>query len=243
MASQVQEKIDDALNLNYGDDIWLKRSQTLRRLIGLLGISLPLILLLCSFWWFHLDHPLPSISHYYFTRAGTIFTVILSLIAIFLIVYSGYEPIDFYISSLAGIFALCVVFFPTGNLSEVCCNNEMEYVVTYFEGTHFREIFHLISAAIFLLLLAAMSIFLFTLSKDPPGFRPKNKQIRNRIYRTCGILIIISLLVILAGMNNFIPPTFYEDNQLTFWMETLAVESFGISWLIKGETLFSDESK
>lgn len=33
----------------------------------------------------------------------------------------------------------------------------------------------------------------------------------------------------------------YQNNRLTFWMETLAVESFGFAWLIKGETMFKDD--
>ena len=45
-----------------------------------------------------------------------------------------------------------------------------------------------------------------------------------------------------AGFKEvIISEKFYETYHLTFWMETLAVECFGIAWLIKGETLFKDK--
>ena len=45
----------------------------------------------------------------------------------------------------------------------------------------------------------------------------------------------------LGGFCKLIPEDIYQNHQLTFWMEALAVESFGFSWLIKGETLFKDK--
>ena len=242
MESQTIKKLNQSLNLNYEKDngIWIKSGKSLRKLDGILGIGLPVILLLFTYLNFGLKAPLNSISHFYYTNAGTIFTTILSLIAVFLIVYSGYEFIDFVISTLAGLFALLVVLLPTGNLADVCCDPAREYAVVYINGNELRENFHLISAAIFILLLAFMSIFIFTKSKYPIHKREKQKITRNRIYRVCGVLILISLLIMLAGFNNIIPRDIYLDNKLTFWMETLAVESFGVSWLIKGGILFRD---
>lgn len=245
MQNTFTEKVNHMINLEYKteDDIWLQKSKSLRKLIGILGMALPLILIVITFLFFDLDRPIESISHYYYTRAGSIFTVILSVIAIFLIVYSGNKPIDFYISTSAGIFALFVVFFPTGNLSDGCCDTLKAYSVTFIEGSAsagFREIFHLVSAALFLLLLAYMSFFLFTKSDKPTGRRGSKKRIRNRIYRVCAGLIVLSLVIILLGFTGVIDKEFYDGNQLTFWMETVAVESFGLAWLIKGEAMFSD---
>ena len=175
-----------------------------------------------------------------FTRASPVFAIVVSQIAIFLIVYSGKEPIDFYISSLAGICAILLILFPTGNLAEQCCDPATSYAVTFFEGAKFREVFHLICAAIFISLLAYMALFLFTRSNLPAGSRGRAKVMRNRIYRTCGILIIIALVIMLLGVLKVIPDAIYTDNNLTFWMETVAVESFGFAWLIKGETFFKD---
>lgn len=246
MQSQLTKKVNNMINLDYtkDDDIWLKNSKTLRKLIGVLGMALPFILIIITFLFFDLARPIESISHYYYTRAGTVFTVILSVIAIFLIVYSGKAPKDFYISTLAGVFALFVVFFPTGNLSAECCDTLRAYSVTFIKGNasvEFRETFHLVSAALFLLLLAYMSFFLFTKSNKPPEHRGKKKKIRNRIFRVCAVLIVASLIIILLGFTGVIPDDIYNGNQLTFWMETLAVESFGFAWLIKGEAMFKDD--
>ncbi|WP_323788226.1 hypothetical protein [Psychroserpens sp.] len=246
MQNQLSDKINNMINLDYRkeDDIWLQNSKTLRKLIGVLGMALPFILIIITFLFFDLSRPIESISHYYYTRAGSVFTVILSVIAIFLIVYSGKEPKDFYISTIAGICALFVVFFPTGNLSAECCDTLTTYSVTYIKGSAsagFREGFHLVSAAIFLLLLAYMSYFLFTKSNKAPNQRGQKKKIRNKIFRVCAILIVISLIIILLGFTGVIPEDIYNGNQLTFWMETLAVESFGFAWLIKGEAIFKDD--
>ena len=85
-----------------------------------------------------------------------------------------------------------------------------------------------------------MSLCLFTKSDKPKHQRGARKIWRNRIYRTCGIIMIAALLVILSGMLELIPPDYYDGHHLTFWMETLAVESFGFSWLVKGRTLLRD---
>jgi len=237
-----KSRIDKVLNLDFNADegIWIRNGYSLRKLIGILGMSLPILLILISLTSFGLDSPLESISHYYYTRASPIFAIVVSQIAIFLIVYSGKETIDFYISTLAGICAILLILFPTSNLAEVCCDPVTSYAVTYFEGSGFRETFHLICAAIFIGLLAAMSFFIFTKSDKPRQSRGKAKITRNRIYRTSAALILISLIVMFLGVLEVIPPDFYDSNNLTFWMETLAVESFGFSWLIKGETFFKD---
>jgi len=244
MENQIQKNINNSLALDFDNDegIWIKRGKTLRMLIGILGVSLPILLLLITFIFFGLNSPLESISHYYFTRASTIFTTILSLIAIFLIVYSGKEPIDFYISTLAGITAMIVVFFPTGNLVEVCCDPTKSYAVTNFPESSIRETIHLISAGIFIASLAFMSYFIFTKSNKPAVSRGKAKVIRNRIYRVCGFFIVIALAIIFLGFIEVIPENDYNNYNLTFWMETLAIESFGFSWLVKGGAFFKDRN-
>ncbi|MFT4611796.1 MAG: hypothetical protein ACJA1H_000848 [Glaciecola sp.] len=246
MQNPISKKVNNMINLDYKkeDDIWLQNSKTLRKLIGILGMALPILLIIITFLFFDLTRPIESISHYYYTRAGSIFTVILSVIAIFLIVYSGKESKDFYISTLAGVFALFVVFFPTENLSETCCDTLKAYSVTFINGnasTGFRETFHLVSAALFLLLLAYMSYFMFTKSNKPKGQRGEKKVIRNRVFRVCAGLIVVSLIIILLGFTGVINEDIYNGNQLTFWMETVAVESFGFAWLVKGEAMFSDD--
>ncbi len=234
--------VTKALNVDYseGDKIWLSEQKSLRKLVGILGMSLPVLLYLFLYFASGYLSPLESMSHYYMTRSGGIFVIVVSLMAIFLLLYKGKEPIDFYISSAAGIFALCLLLFPTSNLTETCCDPVKKFSITFIDGKSFRPSFHYISAGIFLLSLAYMSLFLFTKSDKAPSQRTVNKKIRNRIYRVCGVIMIAAVLVIILGFKDVIPADFYYKNNLTFWMETVAVESFGFSWLVKGEFILKD---
>jgi len=229
------------VDFTHEENIWLTNGYTLRKLVGILGMALPLLLYIFLLISYGRVKPLESISDYYYTRVAGIFTVILGTLAIFLMVYKGKKSIDFYLSLIAGFFALCVVLFPTDNITEICKNPDKEYAVTILKESSFRAYFHYASAGIFLLCLAIMSFFLFTKSDKKKHERGKRKKVRNRIYRTCAVVIVLSLLVIFLGFLNIIPHDFYEKNHLTFWMEATAVESFGLSWLIKGETLFKDK--
>lgn len=220
--------------------IWLTNSLTLRKLIGVLGILMPLLLYLFLYLDSGQQYPLESISHYYYTRVSSIFVIILSLMGFFLIVYKGKEPVDFYVSLFAGIFALLAVLFPTSNIAKECCDPSVKYSVTFLPVSNFRMYFHYTVAALFFLCLSYMSFFLFTKSDKSPSKRGSQKNIRNRIYRTCGVLTLLALLVLLAGSLKIIPSSYFNTFPLTFWMETLAVESFGFAWLVKGETLFKD---
>lgn len=237
-----QTPVTKTLNVTFNDDnaIWLTNSKTLRKLIGILGMALPLLLFLFLYIDNGMASPLPSISHYYYTRVTSVFVGIMSILGIFLMVYKGKEPIDFFISFAAGFFALCVVCFPTSNLAESCCDTAKPFSVMHLNVSPFRGNFHYISAAIFLGCLTYMSLFLFTKSDKSPSKRGAKKKIRNWIYRVCGALMIIAILVIFAGLLKLIPEPYYSDHCLTYWMEALAVESFGFSWLIKGETILTD---
>ena len=242
MEKETPNKITTAMNVEFTDDnsLWLSDSKTLRKLIGILGMALPLLLFLFLYLDNGLNHPLESISHYYYTRVSSIFMGILSILGIFLIIYKGKQPIDFFISLAAGLFVLCVVSFPTGNIVNSCCDGSKPYAVTVLRISAFREGFHYASAGIFLGCLTYMSLFLFTKSNKSAEARGSKKRLRNRIYRVCGVLMLIAILVIFAGFLHLIPEPFYREHCLTFWMETLAVESFGFSWLIKGEAMFED---
>ena len=160
MSVQPKPQIEKNLKLEYTagvDDIWLTNQNSLRKLIGVLGIALPILIWLVVY----IDHghasPLYSISHYYFTRASSIFAVVVSLLAVFLLIYKGKDPIDFYISSIAGLFALALVVFPTNNITDNCKDAEHHYSLTILNVSKARMYVHYISAAIFLSCLAYMS--------------------------------------------------------------------------------------
>lgn len=242
MNESKQSGLDKLLNINYNEDnaIWLTNGLTLRKIIGVLGIAMPLLLYVFLYLDNGMLYPLESISHYYYTRVSGIFVIILSLLAFFLIVYKGKEPIDFYVSLLAGVFALLAVLFPTNNITDTCCDPDKKYAVTVLAVSDFRMYFHYTVAALFFVCLSFMCVFLFTKSNKKPSGRGDKKIIRNRIYRICGVLIIVSILIPFAGFLEIIPKIYFKTYPITFWMEIIAVESFGFAWLVKGETILQD---
>lgn len=223
-----------SIDYNTTGDIALKNQSTLRRIVGTLGMFLPLAL----YFFIKIDskysNVLPSISHYYFTRASGIFIIIVSMLSIFLLIYKGEERQDYYASTIAGISSLLLLLFPTDNLPQ-----EFDIIcVTSLKTSDFRMNFHLICAGIFLLTLAYMSAFLFTKSKLSASNRGNKKKARNRIYRICAVLIVLAILIIVICKEIF--PEIYCCYPITFWMEVVAVEAFGFSWLVKGEAILQD---
>ena len=240
MSDITPSKLEQALKLDFNvekNNIWLTSQHSLRKLIGILGICLPIFIFLVLWIDAGYTSPLFSISHYYFTRASSVFVIIVSLLAIFLLIYKGKERVDFYFSSVAGLFALCLLIFPTDNISNKCNDPNFLYSLTILPESKFRPVFHYISAAIFLSCLAYMSLFIFTKSDKSPELRGKNKRRRNRIFRTCGIIMVLALLVILANPLRIISNDTFVKYHLMFWMETISVESFGVAWLVKAEVI------
>ena len=94
----------------------------IRRSVGVLGIALPIVvsigtLLLCKCGMLE-----DSISNYYYSIMGNVFTGILCAVALFLYSYKGIDKLDNYASSLACIFALGVAFFPMNVEHPGCCD-------------------------------------------------------------------------------------------------------------------------
>jgi hypothetical protein len=190
---------------------------TLRRIVGLLGVSLPVVLALWGFALCHCLRVQPSISDYYSLRTRDALVGILFTIGWFLYTYRGYERQDNVAGNLAGIFALGVALFPSS-------------------GSHAEQIVHFSSATGLFLVLAYFSLFLFTKSAGAPT---PQKRTRNAIYRLCGASMVCCIAAIglyhLALVN-----TSLSALQPVFWLESLALWSFGTSWFVKGETLFRD---
>jgi hypothetical protein len=235
MENQTPAFLQKTLNLDFSAErtIAVTSQTTAQRTIGVLGMLLPLMLM--GFLYLDTCHfgALESISHYYYTRVNSLLILIVGFLAFFLLIYKGKDPIDFYFSVIASVGALCLLLFPTGNVSDHF-EDIGGVVVTQLADSKGREIFHYVSAAVFFLSLAYMSMFLFTRSNLPPAERSRNKKIRNAIYRLCGVLMVASLLVILISWLTADESSTQYDS-LTFWMEVVAVEAFGLSWLTKSE--------
>jgi hypothetical protein len=217
-------KRNDGLILSY---------KALRRLIGILGILLPFINILGG----KIISNIPiqeSISIYYYTNMRDFFVGLLFIVSIFLITYKGYNSLDFIITTITGFSGLGIALFPCSNIELIL--NQRVGIFQLTSGISNK--IHLICAAIFFTLLAVNSLFLFT-QKNIEKVTPQ-KKIRNSVYVVCGITILISILGILLS-NLLLPDEQIFKYRIILISETIALSAFGISWLIKGETLFTDK--
>ncbi|HUI10839.1 MAG TPA: DUF998 domain-containing protein [Bacteroidota bacterium] len=203
----------------------------MRRLIGILGILLPFIVVLGG-----LTDGEPylqgSISGYYYTHMRDLLVGILSGVALFLLSYRGYEAIDDIVANLSGVFALGMVFFPTAMYS-----GSVVKVGVFLIADNASEKVHLAFGTLFFVALSYNSLFLFT--RRHPGVMGREKRRRNVIYRACGIVMLLSILCI-ALYTLFLRGTSIGEMNPVLIFESIALLAFGVSWLVKGHTLFKD---
>jgi Protein of unknown function (DUF998) len=205
---------------------------TLRRLIGILGMSLPVIVVVGGFLQngFVIE---PSISGYYYTNMRDFFVGILCGVALVLSSYRGYERIDRVVALTSGISAIGMVIFPTGVYS-----GKVIKVGMFLIDDNISAYIHLAFGALFFLSLSFISLFLFT--RRHPGVMGKEKKRRNIIYRACGI-VMIAVIFCITLYTMFLRDTSISKIDPVLIFESVGLLAFGISWLIKGNTLFKDK--
>jgi cytochrome bd-type quinol oxidase subunit 2 len=200
----------------------------LRKLIGAIGIFLPIILGIAMFFFDCENFIQDSISDYYGTQLRDVFVGFLFVLGFFLFSYKGYKTEgkgilynDNFYANLGGVFALGVALFPTTS-----------------ECSGIRAI-HLTAAV---LLFAVFTYFCLVIFRRGLAFsvQTKMKKVRNKFYFWCGVLIII--FVVGAGLSFFVmDEETRRDTNVIFWCETFALWVFGGSWLIKGEAFLEDK--
>jgi hypothetical protein len=200
----------------------------LRKAIGIIGLALPFVLAIgaCLLQRRGIQC---SVSAYYYTAVGNVFVGSLSAIGVFLMSYRGYEE-DRIAGRLASGFAIGTALFPT---------NPCQGTGSCIGCLHFT------SAALLFLTLAYFSIFLFT-KTDPSKEPTRQKRQRNIVYRACGytMLACLFLIGVVKVMGYVHSPAFdalVERWKPEFWLESISIVSFGVSWLVKGETILKDE--
>ena len=222
------EASESAIGTNSDDDTLVLSYLNLRRTVGVLGVLLPVILVVGDLVLGSSTGLEDSISDYYGTIMRGVLVGVLFAIGVFMFSYIGYQPIDKkrfepsdnMAGDLACVAALGVALFPTTSSNSAV-----------------RTI-HFLSAAALFLVLSYFSLRLFT--KTEPGGRPTpEKKARNRIYVTCGV-IMLACIASIAVYNWFLQDTSLAATNPVFWLETFALWAFGVSWFIKGETLFKD---
>lgn len=217
--------------LHKGNNDIIISYKALRRLIGILGILLPLICIVGGRL-FTKDPVQQSVSLYYYSNMRDFLVGILFAVSLFLITYKGTRVIDLIITTITGIAGLCVAIFP-------CYNEAYETIrvgiFQLYPAT--SNIVHITFASLFFILLGINSLFLFTRKSDPVT---PQKLTRNKIYIICGIIILVCFVGLVICMLTLTQQQKFES-KIILILETIALLSFGISWLVKGETIFIDK--
>ena len=214
----------------------------LRRAVGILGIALPFVLVIGSVMISDCDKIQSSISLYYHTVMRNMLVGTLCGVALFMFSYRGYDIRDRIAGILTCIFALGAAFFPTiMEASEFIpgCN------IKPLKSNALVSTIHFVSATLFFLALSYFSLFLFTRTtdKNKENYTPEKKK-RNKIYRTCGCIMLACIFLI--ALWFFVIKKKYpefDNYRPVFWLETIALFAFGISWLVKGEVIWKDKEK
>lgn len=194
---------------------------TLRKAVGWIGILLAPALFTGNIFIFNDDKIPGSISLYYYTGMRDLLVGGICAIALFMFFYRGYDRLDRWATNLVGFFAVCVAFFPTTECGPLDLSGKI----------------HFFSASCFFVLLACISLFLFTRSRS--GNHGK-KAARNKIYSVCGLIMLICLAAIAVYFQRY--DMEYTGSAFVFWTETVALLAFGISWLTKGGTILPDRN-
>lgn len=193
----------------------------IRNICGLLGVVLPWLALFSAgiadhpseeWWW--------SISATYYQSPALVGVLVPA--SIVLMLYIGYDWRDNLVTSLSGVFGLGIVLFPC-SVSWI----DSATPVGFFQvPAYISNYLHSACAAIFFLLIAFNSAFLFTKSGNEMTDR---KKIRNRIYRICGFgMLFFEIVFVVLSLSN-------APGYCTMIVEIILLHLFGFSWLVKGE--------
>ena len=193
--------------------------RTLRRVVGGIGIALPVALVVGESvlnWEFGIRESMSS--YYWSVWMRDMIVAMLCAFGMFCLSYRG-EGWDNVAGDVACASAVGVAFFPTGQGPDFTAAGTVHYI----------------SAAILFITLAYFCLFSFRGSD--PGAKPlPNKPLRNKIYVGCGITILVC--IVLIGIIQFLPTDIWLRKwQPVFVLEAIAIWAFGWSWYIKGKGL------
>jgi len=185
----------------------------LRRAIGLIGLALPIVLILGK-QLVQGGDLIGSLSGYYYTDLRNVLVGAMCAVGVFLLAYYGHDYVDNIASTVAGLGAIGLALFPT----------TPDHDVTAWDRT--AGVLHLAFAAVFFLSLAYFCLRLFPHDgEQSPG--------TSVVYRACGSVILACLVLIALAKYLAIAPSLHP----ALWLEAIAVEAFGVAWLVKGGTL------
>ncbi|MEV6826724.1 DUF998 domain-containing protein [Amycolatopsis sp. NPDC051102] len=185
----------------------------LRRAIGLVGVALPVVLILGK-QLVQGGGVAGSLSSYYYTDLRDVLVGAMCAVGVFLLAYYGHDYVDNVASSVAGLGAIGLALLPTTPDHDVTAWNRTSGVL------------HWVFAAVFFLSLAYFCLRLFPHDGEQP-------EKFGALYRACGAVILVCLLLIALAKYLGLTPSLHP----ALWLESIAVEAFGVAWLVKGQTM------
>lgn len=201
----------------------------LRRVVGWIALGLPPALLLSSRL-LPSQHYIPeSISAYYYTPMRNVLEGSIFAIGFFNLSARGYEGRDEIAGIVSAICAfglvLCPTYPPWGGTP---LQNTLAAAHNYF-------------AEVFFITLAMMCLTLFR-TTAANRTTTRNKRRRNAVYTVCGTVMAV------CGVVDFIchrmrPIPHLGPVGSIFLCEAIALEAFGVAWLVKGKTFLSSSRK
>lgn len=198
----------------------------LRQAVGWIAVCLPVVLLLSS-WILPGQRGIPfAISGYYYTPMRDVLVGSLCAIGFFNLCARGYDWRDELAGIVSAISALGLAFCPTWPPAWSSLPGE-RLAQRLSEAHHFF-------AECFFATLAVMCLFLFrTTAANRKLTRAKRR--RNTVYLVCGIVMVV------CGAVDFIcqhmrPIPVWGPVGSIFCCEFVALEAFGVAWLVKGKT-------
>jgi hypothetical protein len=229
------------------DQAYTYSYRIIRLVIGFLGILLPVIFIIGEAAFLKGGVQVRgSLSAYYHSPMQDAFVGGLCVIGFMLATYMGGEPRswDFWVSLLAGIAVLGVVFFPTSRppdqAASGACGSPAAIGCSSVESTlgeHQTALIHGACAVVFIICLAVMS-FLFALAEvitdndrtESPGQPEQGRFRRPALFWAHSGL---ALVILAAGAWAFWGAKLGNLKPL-YIGEVAAVWAFAVSWLLAG---------
>jgi heme A synthase len=219
MAAPLHSQINPDVTISYN---------LMRKLIGIIGVTLPFILVIGSLAVQRCASLQVSISHYYYSIMHIAFVATLCMLGLFLIAYRSEMKLERWVSNIAGAAAFGVAAFPT-NFKDFQNDSSCQYLAVTIKPFSFINSLHYGFAAI---LFTCFAIFCFKIFQHSDKPTPDSKKgRRNMTYKICGIIITVSVAAI-ALFSFVLPAELFPYATIVF--ETTALLAFGFSWLLKG---------
>jgi hypothetical protein len=226
-------------------DAYTRSYRVIRLVVGFLGVALPLLFIFVEAFLLKGGvYVRGSLSAYYHSPLQDIFVAGLCVIGFLLATYMAGEPgsWDFWVSLIAGVALIGVVFFPTSRSglprgAPPCGSLPQPAGCSFVEqawGEHTTALIHAGFAVAFILGLAVMS-FLFAASEVMPK-KERGAEAGGLVLRQpalfwahfiCGTVIVVAGAWAFLGANIWILTRLYIGEVASVW-------AFGISWLLAG---------